>query len=262
MNLGHDTGSIYKKLTVKELQNIVKEFDWLLYFNKILPEKIDTNEPIVVYSLSYLIEIGKILEQTEVKVIHNYIIWRLVRNLTPYLAGEYIQKRIDFRKVLLGVSAERIRWNQCVEMVNKRLGIAVGALFIKQHFDPKAKKTALEMIQNIRKAFNELLDENEWMDEKTKIVAKRKANEMNERIGYPSFLVNSMELSNEFIQLQVYEDQFLLNILNLLKFEANKNLAKLRKPVDKDRWTTEPAVVNAFYNPNKNDIVFPVSFYC
>lgn len=59
------------------------------------------------------------------------------------------------------------------------------------------------------------------------------------------------------LKLQVYEDQFLLNILNLLKFEANKNLAKLRKPVDKTRWTTEPAVVNAFYNPNKNDIVFP-----
>ena len=160
----HDTGSIYRKLTVKELQNIVKEFDWLIYFNKILPIKIDLDEPIVVYSLNYLLEIGKILEQTDVKIIHNYVIWRLVRNLTPYLAGDYIQKRIDFRKVLLGVSAERVRWIQCVEMVNKRLGTAVGAIFIKSHFDPNAKKTALEMIRNIREAFNEILDETIWMD--------------------------------------------------------------------------------------------------
>jgi membrane metallo-endopeptidase-like protein 1 len=57
--------------------------------------------------------------------------------------------------------------------------------------------------------------------------------------------------------LNVFEDQFLQNILNILKYEASKNLGKLRQPVNKDRWTTEPAVVNAFYNPNKNDIVFP-----
>lgn len=106
---------------MKELQSIVKEFDWELYFNKIfsaLPLKIELDEPVVVYSLNYLLEVGKLLETTDVKVIHNYIIWRLVRNLTPYLAGEYVQKRIDFRKVLLGVSAERVRWTQCVEMVS------------------------------------------------------------------------------------------------------------------------------------------------
>lgn len=44
------------------------------------------------------------------------------------------------------------------------------------------------------------------------------------------------------------------NMLNVLKFEADQNLQKLRQPVDKDKWSTEPAVVNAFYNPNKNDI--------
>lgn len=79
--------------------------------------------------------------------------------------------------------------------------MAVGALFIRKHFDPNAKKTALEMIQNIREAFNEILDGNDWMDPQTKLVAKKKANEMNERIGYPNFLTNAMELSNEYIQV-------------------------------------------------------------
>lgn len=60
---------------------------------------------------------------------------------------------------------------------------------------------ALEMIQNIRTAFNEILDENEWMDNDTKKVAKEKANAMNERIGYPDFLTNAMELSKEYHQV-------------------------------------------------------------
>lgn len=44
------------------------------------------------------------------------------------------------------------------------------------------------------------------------------------------------------------------NVLNILKWESEKNMQLLRQPVDKEKWTTEPAVVNAFYNPNKNDI--------
>ena len=78
------------------------------------------------------------------------------------------------------------------------MGMAVGALFIRDNFDPKSKETALEMIHNIRNAFNELLGLNEWMDEPTIQVAREKANSINERIGYPDFLTNPIELSKEY----------------------------------------------------------------
>lgn len=132
------------------------------------------------------------------------------------------------------------------------------------------------MIHTIREAFNELLAENHWMDDETRAVAKSKANSMNERIGYPDFLNNPDELTKEyamviknniiqyiylhennktiFFQLNMTENEFLKNVLAVLKYDAQYNLKKLREPVDKDRWSTEPAVVNAFYNPNKNDI--------
>ena len=57
------------------------------------------------------------------------------------------------------------------------------------------------MIRNIREAFNELLDENLWMDEETKRLAKQKANSINERIGYPDILMESRELEAEFHQV-------------------------------------------------------------
>lgn len=103
-----------------------------------------------------------------------------------------------FCKFKLNFSLDRIRWNQCVELVNKKMGMAVGALFIRDNFDPKSKETALEMIHNIRTAFNELLDLNEWMDDPTRKVAKEKANSINERIGYPELLTNPIELSKEY----------------------------------------------------------------
>ena len=57
-----------------------------------------------------------------------------------------------------------------------------------------------------------------------------------------------------WLQLTIRAEEFLVNLFSILRFEADRNVAKLRKPVDKDKWATEPAVVNAFYNPNKNDI--------
>ncbi|XP_042900690.1 neprilysin-1 isoform X2 [Parasteatoda tepidariorum] len=253
----HDTGAIYNKMSLQELSEIVPEFDWVYYLNTFLPTKVDDQEPVVVYALPYLQEMGQIISQVNRRTVHNYAIWRMIKHMLPFLDGEYSQKRTEFKKVLLGISAERERWNQCVDLVNKKMGMAVGALFIRDNFDPKSKETAQEMILNIREAFNELLEENAWMDKDTREVAREKANAMNERIGYPDLLTKPIELSKEYEGLTIHDDLFLVNILNVFEFEASKNLKKLRQPVNKDRWTTEPAVVNAFYNPNKNDIVFP-----
>ncbi|XP_022248558.1 membrane metallo-endopeptidase-like 1 [Limulus polyphemus] len=232
----HDTGAIYNKMTVQELMDIVPEFSWLDYLNTILPINVDEFEPVVAYALPYFKQMGRIISETPRSVVYNYALWRFVNNMIPYLNGDFAQKLSEFRKVLLGVSANRVRWSQCVDLVNKKMGMAVGAMFIRDNFDPSSKETALEMIHNIRDAFNELLEENEWMDDATRAVAKAKANAMNERIGYPEFLTNPVELSKEYDMLVVHEDLFFVNVLNVLKVEATKNLLKLRQPVNKDKW--------------------------
>lgn len=91
--------------------------------------------------------------------------------------------------------------SQCVEWTNKKLGMAVGALFIRDNFNHESKEVALEMIHTIRAAFNELLADIHWMDDETRAVAKEKADAMNERIGYPEILTNRTELEKEYINV-------------------------------------------------------------
>ncbi|XP_043270753.1 neprilysin-1-like [Venturia canescens] len=253
----HDTSLIYRKLTLREIQEEVPQLNWQIYLQELLNSPITNDEPLVAYAMPYFIQMGRIIERTDQRTLYNYVIWRLVMSIMPHMIDEYQQKRIEYRKVLLGILSERNRWSQCVEWTNKKLGMAVGALFIRDNFNHESKETALQMIHTIREAFNELLVENQWMDDETRAVAKKKADSMNERIGYPEFLKDPHELSQEYITLNITENRFLDNIFALLRYEAHHNLEKLRKPVDKDKWSTEPAVVNAFYNPNKNDIVFP-----
>ncbi|CAG9759483.1 unnamed protein product [Ceutorhynchus assimilis] len=253
----HDTSIIYRKLKLKELQQIVPQINWLEYFQSFLNVEIDEDESVVAYGLSYFVELGKILAETDRRIIHNYVLWRLVMSLSSHMIDDYQKERVEFRKILQGVLSERHRWSQCVEWTNKKLGMAVGALFVRDNFNHDSKETALEMIHTIREAFNELLAENDWMDDETRSVAKEKADAMNERIGYPKLITDKEQLTKEYASLNVTKRDFMRNILHILKFDAEQNLRKLRQPVDKDKWSTEPAVVNAFYNPNKNDIVFP-----
>lgn len=199
----HDTSAIYKKLTLRQLQREVPQINWVEYVQAAVgPDiKITASEEVVCYALPYMVQMGRILEDTDDRVIHNYVIWRLVMSIMTHMIDEFQSKRVEFRKILLGIQSERNRWSQCVEWTNKKMGMAVGAMFIRENFKRDSKETALEMIHTIRAAFNELLAENDWMDDETRAVAKEKANAMNERIGYPEFLTTPKELEKEYINV-------------------------------------------------------------
>ncbi|XP_011861521.1 PREDICTED: endothelin-converting enzyme 2-like isoform X2 [Vollenhovia emeryi] len=194
----HDTSAMYRKLTLQELQQEVPQLQWLIYLRTFINAPINEKELVVMYAMPYFVQMGRIISRTDQRTLHNYILWRFVMSIMPHMIDEYQQKRIEFRKILLGILSERNRWSQCVEWTNKKLGMAVGALFIRENFNHESKETALEMIRTIREAFNELLVENHWMDDETRAVAKKKADSMNERIGYPEFLKDSLELSEEY----------------------------------------------------------------
>lgn len=126
-------------MTLQELQTIVPQIKWLEYLRSFLEVDIDEQEPVVAYGLSYFIEMGKILAETNRRVIHNYVLWRLIMTLSPHMIDDYQKERVEFRKILQGVLSERHRWSQCVEWTNKKLGMAVGTLFIRDNFNHDSK---------------------------------------------------------------------------------------------------------------------------
>lgn len=135
----HDTSAIYRKLPLSSLQKIVPQIRWREYLETFLEDGITDSEPVVAYGLSYFIEVGKILATTDRRVIHNYVLWRLIMTLAPHMIGDYQRERVEFQKILLGILSERHRWSQCVEWTNKKMGMAVGALFIKDNFNHESK---------------------------------------------------------------------------------------------------------------------------
>ncbi|KAL4221616.1 Membrane metallo-endopeptidase-like 1 [Mactra antiquata] len=252
-----DTGARYNKMTVARLQRKIPKFDWLKYFQTFLPDSIDGNEEIIVFAPNYLDELVKFLEKKDKRVISNYVFWRMIFGTIPELPMKYQEVRAEYRKASEGVMRDKPRWNKCVEYINKRLGVATGAMFVHKKFRKESKDVALEMISNLRAAFIDLLHENDWMDNDTRAVAEEKALAIRERIGYPDFIVDPVKLDKKIEKLHFESDQYFENILRVEKFDADRIMMKYRKPVLKDAWEQDPAVVNAFYNPHSNEIVFP-----
>lgn len=136
------------------------------------------------------------------------------------------------------------------------LPISVGALYIRKYFTEESKNAALELVNNIRDEFVELLHQISWMDEETRKTAIVKANALTKHIGYPDELADNAKLEEYYKDLDIEADNLLLDTLRLNVFKTNYAFGKLREPVNKTDWVThsKPALVNAFYSALENSI--------
>uniref|UniRef100_A0A8C8SL91 Membrane metalloendopeptidase like 1 n=1 Tax=Pelusios castaneus TaxID=367368 RepID=A0A8C8SL91_9SAUR len=260
----HDVTLLYNKMTLRELQEkfALNEFNWTLFIQGIMSSvnvQIHPDEEVVVYGAPYLQELKAIISNYSASTIQNYLVWRLVIDRVSSLSRRFKDARASYRKALYGTTLEEARWRECVSYVNNNMENAVGALYVRETFAGESKKMVRDLIDKIREVFIETLDELQWMDEISKEKAHEKAVAIKEQIGYPDYILEDQneKLDQEYANLNFSEHKYFENILENLRAGAQKSLKKLRERVDQDIWIIGAAVVNAFYSPNRNQIVFP-----
>uniref|UniRef100_A0A663DZY9 Membrane metalloendopeptidase like 1 n=1 Tax=Aquila chrysaetos chrysaetos TaxID=223781 RepID=A0A663DZY9_AQUCH len=260
----HDVTLLYNKMTLKELQEkfALNEFNWTFFIQGVMSSvsvQVDPEEEVVVYGMPYLQELKAIISKYSASTIQNYLIWRLVIDRVSSLSRRFKDARASYRKALYGTTLEEARWRECVSYVNNNMENAVGAMYVREAFAGESKRMVRDLIDKIREAFIETLDELQWMDEASKEKAREKAMAIKEQIGYPDYILEDQneKLDQEYANLNFSEHNYFENILENLRAGAQKSLKKLRERVDQDIWIIGAAVVNAFYSPNRNQIVFP-----
>ncbi|KAJ6658842.1 hypothetical protein lerEdw1_019765 [Lerista edwardsae] len=227
----HDVTLLYNKMTLAELQDRfeLSEFNWTLFIQGVMSSvniEISRDEEVVVHGVPYLQELKAILSRYSTSTIQNYLVWRLVLDRISGLSRRFKEARASYKKALYGTMLEEARWRECVSYVNTNMENAVGALYVRETFAGKSKR----MVMAIK-----------------------------EQIGYPDYILEDQneKLDQEYANLNFSEHEYFKNILENLQATAQKTLRKLRERVDQDIWLIGAAVVNAFYSPNRNQIVFP-----
>jgi putative endopeptidase len=238
----------YNKMGVRQLQDLTPEWNWSDYFNKInLLEPGDIN----VHQPEFFKAANDVFKSTPINDWKAYLRWHLISATAPYLSKDFVDEEFDFNeRTLRGTQQNKPRWKRVIATEDDEIGEALGKLYVGFYFPPEAKARALELVNNLKEALADRIKTLDWMDEPTKKEALKKLAAMNVKIGYPDKWL-------DYSLLQIDRGPYVLNAMRAGKFEADRDLEKIGKPVDRTDWGMTPPTVNAYYNPNMNEIVFP-----
>ena len=240
----------YNRLSINELRTLLPNFQWPDYLQI---SDISQLTHVIVRQPSYLQGLSKVLSSTAAADWKAYYQARLLVDAAPYLSDDYFQASFDFFSKKLGGQQEpEPRSKRAVSLVNGVLGEVVGKEYVKRHFPPAAKQRMLELVGNLRKAMAESIDNLEWMDEATKAEAHKKLEKFTTKIGYP-------DKWKDYANLDITADDLIGNLRRASEFVHAREVGKLGKPIDRTEWFMNPQMVNAYYNPQMNEIVFPAA---
>jgi putative endopeptidase len=238
----------YNKMTAVELQKLMPDFKWDDYFktlNVASPSAINVGQP------EFFKAANTVFKTVSLDDWKTYLRWHLIRDTAPALSKNFVDENFDFYlKTLTGAQELKPRWKRVVTATDGELGEALGKLYVADHFPPEAKKRALEMVNNLKEALADRINAATWMDEKTRQEALKKLAAFTVKIGYP-------DKWRDYSALKIDRGPYVLNVLRGDQFETNRELKKIGQPVDRTEWGMSPPTVDAYYNPNLNEIVFP-----
>ncbi len=238
---------------IDEVQAMMPAIDWKAYFASI-GAGMDT---VIISDLAYMESLNKVLGQEELSTLKEYLKWTEFNQAANFLTTDIERANFDFYgKVLRGTEAMRPRWERVLDMANWTIGEAIGKLYVDGYFPPEAKATAEEMVSNIKVAFGERIKKLDWMSEETKKKALEKLATFKVKIAYPDEWKDYSTLS---VNGPEEGGSYLGNLMNARRWNWERDISKIGKPVDKTEWFMAPQIVNAYYNPLYNEIVFPAA---
>ncbi|MBQ0102619.1 MAG: M13 family metallopeptidase [Prevotellaceae bacterium] len=194
-----------------------------------------------------------ILNSVELQQLKDWMQWMILNNNSSVLGDKIYAESFDFfGKTMSGKKEMQPRWKRAVSTVGSVLGEAVGEMYVKKYFPAENKERMLQLVKNLQVALGERIDQQDWMSDSTKAVAKDKLNAFYIKIGYP-------DKWKDYSKLNIDNSKTLYELSkDITRWAEQKEIEdKYKKPVDRDEWFMTPQTVNAYYNPTTNEICFP-----
>jgi endothelin-converting enzyme/putative endopeptidase len=243
-----DPHKLLHKMDRKAFQALTPSFAWDGYFSALGLESAQTmnvTEPAFYQALEKALNAHKIADWRA------FLRWNLIRDASPYLSSAFVSANFEFySKYLRGVPEQQPRWRRCVRWTDRDLGEVLGQVFVARTFTPETKARAVAMTKEIELAMENDLKQLPWMGDETRKRALEKLHSIVNKVGYP-------DKWRDYSALTISVTDFGGNVLRSSQFEDRRQLAKIGKPLDRTEWGMTPPTVNAYYNPQMNDINFP-----
>jgi predicted metalloendopeptidase len=208
---------------------------------------------LVISQPSYISALNRLINSTPLSVWKSYFRWHLLSDYAPYLSKPFVDENFAFYGTALqGIAQDRPRWQRGVRLVDGSIGEALGKLYVAQYFPASSKARMDQLVHNLIAAYRADIGTLDWMGEQARQQAAGKLDKLAIKIGYPVKW-------RDYSALHFSKADLVGNVTRANEFEYDRNLHKLGRPVDRTEWEMTPQTVNAYYDPEHNEIVFPAA---
>jgi endothelin-converting enzyme/putative endopeptidase len=243
-----DPRKLVHKMKIADLAQLAPNFDWPAYYRELQYPRF---EILNVGAPEFIKQVNALLVSEPLDHWKVYFRFHVVDTASPYLSGKFVQENFEFYpKYLRGAGEMQPRWKRCVRYTDRNLGEALGQVYVAKVFSPELKQSTLDMVQRIEAAMGERIRALDWMSPETKQQALTKLAGVRNKIGYP-------DKWRDYSSVKITPDDFAGNVERAHQFESRRDINKIGKPVNHGEWDISPPTVDAYYNPQMNDINFP-----
>ncbi|HET6144609.1 MAG TPA: M13 family metallopeptidase [Candidatus Acidoferrales bacterium] len=243
-----DPDKTYHRMNREQLKALTPNWSWEEYFQEIGYTNINAVD---ISAPKFFQAMSDEMKATPLDTWKIYLRWHVLNSSAPYLSQPFVDENFSFNgQILLGTKELLPRWKRCVSATDRQLGEALGQIYTEKYFPPEAKARALDMVNHLIDALRDDLQTLPWMSAATRKEALTKLGAFTRKIGYP-------DKWRDYSAYAVDRGPYVLNQMRGSHFEFVRDLNKIGKPVDRGEWGMSPPTVNAYYNPQMNEIVFP-----
>lgn len=250
-----DPQGMYNRIDREGLTKRSKQFDYAVYLDTLVNRadnaafKLRSFSKINVTSVAFFEKLNDVVAGLGPEELGNYLRWHVLHEMAAALPKAFDAEHFKFVQKITGQKEQKPRWKRCIASVDGSLGELLGKAYVAKRFLPESKDDVRSMLRGIREALDRRLPALAWMDDATRAQAKVKLSKMEELVGYP-------DRWREY-PFAIERGSYASNVMRANSHEFERRLSKIETPVDRGEWYMPPQVVNAYYDPNKNQMVFP-----
>lgn len=249
-----DYPAMYNPMPISDFEKKITNFKMDYFLKEALGEVPDR---VIVAEPRYLDHFDELINEDNFDEIKGWMIVKFINGVASYLSQDFREASFPFSQALSGQPELQSQEKQAYHLANGIFSEVVGVYYGKTYFGEDAKKDVLSMIHKMLDVYEERIKNNDWLSEETKHKAIVKLRALILKIGYPDKIE---EIYDRLHVTPASEGGSLYSNARAAEIEQVKyNVEKLHKPVDRSVWLMPGNLVNACYDPQRNDLTFPAA---